>query len=155
MREIEQVTKITNDFICDSHGIIVTEYCKRAETWQNYRDNVEYKPAREFMDELMPEKLVKEQEMASQKDQKNTNDLDYVLGIVRLGVQYWEKLLVEGIKRAALTYSDRANLQQAIKLAGSGNIPCSPTGKVPARTMAMARSIYEVKDKLESLGIKL
>lgn len=155
MREIEQVTKITNDFICDSHGIIVTEYCKRAETWQNYRDNVEYKPAREFMDELMPEKLVKEQEMASQKDQKNTNDLDYVLGIVRLGVQYWEKLLVEGIKRAALTYSDRANLQQAIKLAGSGDIPCSPTGKVPARTMAMARSIYEVKDKMESLGIKL
>ena len=155
MREIEQVTKITNDFICDSHGIIVTEYCKRVETWQNYRDNVEYKPAREFMDELMPEKLVKEQEMASQKDQKNTNDLDYVLGIVKLGVQYWEKLLAEGIKRAALTYSDRANLQQAIKLAGSGNIPCSPTGKVPARTMAMARSIYEVKDKLESLGIKL
>ncbi len=29
MREIELVTKMTNDFICDSHGIIVTEYCKK------------------------------------------------------------------------------------------------------------------------------
>ena len=27
MREIEIVTKMTNDFICDSHGVIVTEYC--------------------------------------------------------------------------------------------------------------------------------
>ena len=26
MREIEIVTKMTNDFICDSHGVIVTEY---------------------------------------------------------------------------------------------------------------------------------
>ena len=33
MREIEIVTKMTNDFICDSHGVIVTEYCKKQETW--------------------------------------------------------------------------------------------------------------------------
>lgn len=29
MHEIEIVTKQTNDFICDSHGMIVTEYCKK------------------------------------------------------------------------------------------------------------------------------
>ena len=29
MHEIEVVTKMTNDFICDSNGVIVTEYCKK------------------------------------------------------------------------------------------------------------------------------
>lgn len=37
MREIEIMTKQTNDFICDSHGMIVTEYCKRESTWEDYK----------------------------------------------------------------------------------------------------------------------
>ena len=104
MHEIEMVTKMTNDFICDSHGVIVTEYCKRPETWVSYRDNVRYTPSEKFLSELMPESITKEQEVASQKDQKDTNDLNYVTEIIKLGAGYWQRLLEEGTSRAALGY---------------------------------------------------
>ncbi len=155
MHEIEIVTKMTNDFICDSHGVIVTEYCKRPETWVAYRDNVRYTPSEKFLSELMPESITKEQEVASQKDQKDTNDLNYVTEIIKLGAGYWQRLLEEGISRAALSYAEQATLRKAVDFAQKGNIPCSASGKVPARTMALAKSIYDVKDKLESLGIKI
>ncbi len=155
MHEIEMVTKMTNDFICDSHGVIVTEYCKRPETWMSYRDNVRYTPSEKFLSELMPERITKEQEVASQKDQKDTNDLNYVTEIIKLGAGYWQRLLEEGTSRAALGYVEQNTLRQAVDFAHKGNIPCSASGKVPARTMALAKSIYDVKDKLESLGIKI
>ena len=155
MHEIELVTKMTNDFICDSHGVIVTEYCKRPETWVSYRDNVRYTPSEKFLSELMPESITKEQEVASQKDQKDTNDLNYVTEIIKLGAGYWQRLLEEGTSRAALGYVEQNTLRQAVDFAHKGNIPCSASGKVPARTMALAKSIYDVKDKLESLGIKI
>ena len=155
MHEIEMVTKMTNDFICDSHGVIVTEYCKRPETWVSYRDNVRYTPSKKFLSELMPESITKEQEVASQKDQKDTNDLNYVTEIIKLGAGYWQRLLEEGTSRAALGYVEQNTLRQAVDFAHKGNIPCSASGKVPARTMALAKSIYDVKDKLESLGIKI
>lgn len=155
MHEIEIVTKMTNDFICDSHGVIVTEYCKRPETWVSYRDNVCYTPSEKFLSELMPESITKEQEVASQKDQKDTNDLNYVTEIIKLGAGYWQRLLEEGTSRAALGYVEQNTLRQAVDFAHKGNIPCSASGKVPARTMALAKSIYDVKDKLESLGIKI
>lgn len=155
MHEIEIVTKMTNDFICDSHGVIVTEYCKRPETWVAYRDNVRYTPSEKFLFELMPESITKELEVASQKDQKDTNDLNYVTEIIKLGAGYWQRLLEEGTSRAALGYVEQNTLRQAVDFAYKGNIPCSASGKVPARTMALAKSIYDVKDKLESLGIKI
>ena len=155
MHEIEIVTKMTNDFICDSHGVIVTEYCKRPETWVAYRDNVRYTPSEKFLSELMPESVTKEQEVASQKDQKDTNDLNYVTEIIKLGAGYWQRLLEEGKSKAALGYVEQNILRQAVDFAQKGNIPCSASGKVPARTMALAKSIYDVKDKLESLGIKI
>ncbi len=155
MHEIEMVTKMTNDFICDSHGVIVTEYCKRPETWVAYRDNVRYTPSEKFLSELMPESITKEQEVASQKDQKDTNDLNYVTEIIKLGAGYWQRLLEEGTSRAALGYVEQNTLRQAVDFTHKGNIPCSASGKVPARTMALAKSIYDVKDKLESLGIKI
>lgn len=155
MHEIEIVTKMTNDFICDSHGVIVTEYCKRPETWVAYRDNVRYTPSEKFLSELIPESVTKEQEVASQKDQKDINDLNYVTEIIKLGAGYWQRLLEEGTSRAALGYVEQNTLRQAVDFAHKGNIPCSASGKVPARTMALAKSIYDVKDKLESLGIKI
>jgi hypothetical protein len=60
----------TNDFICDSHGVIVTEYCKRPATWEEYRDTVKYELSKGFVDELMSESLVKEQEVSAKAEQK-------------------------------------------------------------------------------------
>lgn len=155
MREIELVTKMTNDFICDSHGIIVTEYCKKEDTWVTFRDTVPYTPSDRFIDELMPEGLVKEQEESAQKEQKGVDDLKYVMQIIEPGAEYWQKLFVEGVKRGALKYSDQTWLKQAMEFASKGDIPCSSSGKVPYKTMTMAKTLMEIKERLESLGIKI
>ena len=155
MREIELVTKMTNDFICDSHGIIVTEYCKKEDTWVAFRDTVSYTPSDRFIDELMPEGLVKEQEESAQKEQKGVDDLKYVMQIIEPGAEYWQKLFVEGVKRGALKYSDQTWLKQAMEFASKGAIPCSSSGKVPYKTMTMAKTVMEIKERLESLGIKI
>lgn len=155
MREIELVTKMTNDFICDSHGIIVTEYCKKEDTWTNFRDSVCYTLSAKFMDELMPESLVKEQEISAQKEQKGVDDLKYVMQIIEPGAEYWQQLFTEGIKHGALKYADQTWLKQAMEFASKGDIPCSSSGKIPYKIMTMAKSVMEIKDKLESLGIKI
>jgi hypothetical protein len=155
MKEIEIVTKMTNDFICESNGVIVTEYCKKRDTWEKYRDTVKYCPSEKFIHELTTESMVHEQEAASRKEQQDTNELNYVMNIIKVGSGYWRKLLEEGNSRSALSYAEQNYLRQAIEFADKANIPCSATGKIPAKTMAMAKSIYDVKDKLESLGIKL
>lgn len=155
MREIELVTKMTNDFICDSHGIIVTEYCKKEDTWVTFRDTVPYTPSDRFIDELMPEGLIKDQEESAQKEQKGVDDLKYVMQIIEPGAEYWQKLFVEGVKRGALKYSDQTWLKQAMEFASKGDIPCSSSGKVPYKTMTMAKTVMEIKERLESLGIKI
>ncbi len=154
MREIEIVTKMTNDFICDSHGVIVTEYCKKQETWLDYRDNVKYVPQQKFMEELMPISVIREQETSAQKEQKDINELKYVMQIIELGADYWNHLFVEGVKRGVLGYADQTWLKQAADFAKKADIPCSAAGKVPLKVMNMAKSIFAVQEKLEALGIK-
>lgn len=154
MREIEIVTKMTNDFICDSHGVIVTEYCKKQETWLDFRDNIKYVPQQKFMEELMPISVIREQDSSAQKEQKDVNELKYVMRIIELGADYWNHLFIEGIKLGVLGYADQTWLRQAADFAKKADIPCSPAGKVPLKTMNMAKAIFAVQDKLESLGIK-
>ncbi|MCD8372940.1 MAG: AIPR family protein [Clostridia bacterium] len=155
MHEIEIVTKMTNDFICDSNGVIVTEYCKRLDTWERYRDKVNYHLSEKFINELMPESLMKEQETSVKREEKDKSDLKYVMEIINLGADYWKRLLEEAKIHSALGYTDQTWLLQAISFAEKGQIPCSAAGKVPAKTMTMAKTIFEIKDKLESLGIKV
>jgi len=153
MREIEKVTKITNDFICDSHGIIVTEYCKRQSTWDEYRDNYPYKLSDEFIRELVSASEVKQQEKDAQYKQKDTNDLQNIMDAIGLGVDYWEKIITAGVNRSLISYQETTSIKQLITMAKTGNIPVSASGKVPARTMKVLNTALEVKNKLESEGI--
>ena len=155
MHEIEIVTKMTNDFICNSHGIIVSEYCKKEETWNQFKTNVRYAPSKAFVDELVSEAFVAEDETAAQNEQAALNELEYVSKIVEKGADYWKKLIEAGQARKVLTYSEIASLQNAVKMAETGSIPCSSSGKIPAKTMSIAKIIYNAEEKLELEGIKI
>lgn len=153
MREIEKVTRITNDFICDSHGIIVTEYCKRQTTWENYRDNVKYGLSEEFISELLPESLVQEEAKSAKVEQKEANDLNTLIELVSKGAEFWSLVLEEGIKNSMLTYQEQTAVNQVINMSYTGKIPSSRTGKLPPRIMSMVKTAIDVKDRLESEGI--
>lgn len=155
MREVEKVTKITNDFICNSHGIIVTEYCKRASTWEEYRDTVKYELSADFINELMPESLIKEKEASAKAEQKELNDLQVVMDIVSKGADYWNKLLTAGVQKSLLSYQEQTAINQIINMAMTGNVPDSASGKVPYKTMTTIRLVLAAKDKLEAEGISI
>ena len=154
MREIEIVTKMTNDFICDSHGVIVTEYCKKQATWDEYK-KVPYKPSANFMNELVSLNFMKEQEESAAKDQKENNDLKKVMDIISLGNIYWESLLKKGILNNLLSYQEQLVLKKIIEMASTGSIPAtSSSGKVPYKTMSMINNAISIKEKLEAEGVK-
>lgn len=153
MREIEQVTKLTNDFICDSHGIIVTEYCKRSATWEEYKDNVKYSLSKEFLDELIPVSIIKEEEFSARSEQKEINDLQAVMDLISLGASYWAELMEKGIQKSLISYQEQTALKQMITISLTGNIPVSGSGKVPYKTQSVIKAVLAVKDKLEAEGI--
>lgn len=155
MREIEKLTKKTNDYICDSHGIIVTEYCKRPKTWEDYRDEIKYELSPEFINELMPVSLVNEQEASAKSEQKEMNDLQVVMDVVSKGADYWNKLMSAGMQKALVSYQEQTAIKQVITMATTGNVPVSSSGKVPYKTMTTIKLVLNVKEKLEAEGITI
>ena len=156
MREIEKLTKITNDFICDSHGIIVTEYCKHEDTWKNFRDTVKYDLSEDFLSELIPEDLIKEAESAAKSEQKETNDLQIAMDVIKLTSAYWSKLFQEALSRGLMTtYQEQTAVKQVIQMASTFTVPTSKSGKVPTKTMNNIKIALDVKGKLEAEGITL
>lgn len=110
--EIEKLAKITNEFIQDSNGALVSEYVKRKSTWEKFMD-YPYSLSREFVSSLTNERLVKQEQEAASKDQALTNDLTIEAEIVRKGSPYWKKLLEEGLARRILGPMDVQLLQKA------------------------------------------
>lgn len=151
IREIEIVAKITNEFICDSHGVIVTEYCKRQSTWDEYRENVSHELSKEFIEELIPESVLEETVKIANKEQKETNDLQMVVDMISKGAGYWNSLLTKG--SSALSYQERTAITQIIGMATTGNIPSSRSGKLPIKIMTTVKVALAAEEKLISEGI--
>lgn len=153
IREIEIVTRMTNDFICDSHGVIVTEYCKRQSTWEEYRDKVKYELSGDFLAELIPESMLKEAEKDAKRDQKETNDLQTIMDMIAKGAGYWNSMLMKG--SSSLSYQEKNAVMQIINIATTGNIPSSKSGKLPIRIMTAVKLALAAEEKLISEGISV
>lgn len=153
MHEIELVTKMTNDFICDSHGIIVHEYCKKEDTWKEYRDKVKYTPDRKFLAELIPVSMEKEIEQAAVKDQKATNELQGLMRLNKKGADYWNKVLTLGTSRRILSYQEQSAVRQIIAMINSGNIPSTGTGNLPRKFQGTVKDATEAESKVQAEGL--
>ena len=153
IREIEIVTRMTNDFICDSHGVIVTEYCKRQSTWEEYRDKVKYELSGDFLAELIPESMLKEAEKDAKRDQKETNDLQTIMDMIAKSAGYWNSMLMKG--SSSLSYQEKNAVMQIINIATTGNIPSSKSGKLPIRIMTAVKLALAAEEKLISEGISV
>ncbi|MCR5837691.1 MAG: AIPR family protein, partial [Lachnospiraceae bacterium] len=142
MAEIERITQITNDFICDSHGVIVTEYCKKKETWEAYR-KIPYSLSKEFLDSLISDEYETEQAASAKSSQKTTNQVKDAMKIVEKGSNYWKNLLAEAAKVNMLSFKEISLLKVAIDIETTGKLPS------PAQTKA----IYQIEKKINDAGI--
>lgn len=154
MYEIEIVTKMTNDFICDSNGVIVTEYCKKLATWENFRDKVSYRPSIDFVTELVSTADIKKSEHTAGSEEKETNNLHKIMEIVNLGVDYWRNVVkIAQEHRITTTYQELTAIRQLVEMAESGKIPITPSGKVPSRVAKAIQTALGLEDKLIAEGL--
>ena len=142
--EIEKLAKITNEFIQDSNGALVSEYVKRKATWEKYIE-YPYSFSTEFLNSLTNESFVKEEQKAASKDQALTNDLNIEAEIVTLGSEYWKKLLSEGLERKILGPMDIQLLQKASTISEGRFIP----------NPRQAKELWKLRERLGKNGVIL
>ena len=152
--EIEIVTKMTNDFICDSNGVIVTEYCKKEATWIRYRDDVRYVLSPEFFNELISTSDVREKEQIAKKDRKEDKNLQDVMMIVNRGAEYWRNLIIIAKQNnIAVSYQELSAIKQLIDMAETGNVPSTPSGRIPSRIAKAVETSQKLEEKLKTEGL--
>lgn len=138
MREIEIVTEITNKFICDSNGVIVTEYCKYSATWEKFK-RYPYKLSDAFIQTLIPEHINEELSASHKRAQSESNEIRDIIKIKELGSVYWNELLSEGMRKGLVGYKDISLLKIAADIEKTGIVPSS----------LQIKAILKIKERLE------
>lgn len=141
--EIERLAEITNQFIQKSGGVIVTEYCKKEETWKKYKE-LEYKLSPKFIDDLVSIQLQEDNKKNSLKDAKIDKDINILNEIFNLGGKYWDNLIQEGRKRKILTPTEVDILSIAASIG---------TAKMRIPSDKQAKLIWKIRQKLEKEGV--
>ncbi len=154
MREIEIVTKMTNDFVCDSNGVIVTEYCKKLSTWEEFRDKIGYSPSADFLSELISTAEVKEYEHDAKSDKKDDNNLKNIMAIINRGADYWQNLVrIAQNNRISVSYQELTAIKQLIDMSVTGKLPITSSGKVPSKVTKAVQLALALEDKLKTEGL--
>jgi len=141
--EAEKIMKLTNDFIVNSGGVIVTEYCKSKDTWEKFR-NIPYRISNEYYNDLIDEvEILVEQDRAKKEEHFNSG-IDVEIQVVKYGSDYWNRLLQEGTKKKLLDETE-------ISLLVLGSRIGSPNARVPS--LAQAKRMMLIRKKLDEEGI--
>lgn len=141
--EINRIAQGVNKFIQQSGGVIVTEYCKKEETWKKLRA-CHYEFSKEFIRDLVNKSLAEERMKSEIKSEKLSKDVNIEAEIIRLGGEYWKRLTEEGLKRHILSPMELDLLNIA---ASTG----TPYQKIASPKQA--KLIWKIREKLENNGV--
>lgn len=112
----------------DRTTLNVTEWCKKEECWKRATE-LEIELKKEFIETLVDKETI---------DLKNSEDNKLGIEIIKLGENYWEKLLETNKVIKLLTPIEEELMKKAIKYCQKNEIPSDKQTK----------SIIEVKEKL-------
>lgn len=143
VHEIEKMAEITNDFVIDSKGVIVTEYCKKEDTWNKYKA-IKYSFSKEFINDLMSKNLLLSKFDSSKKEAKTVASLNIETEIYKLGGSYWRRLIEEGKKRNLLSQYDIDLLSIAASI---------DTARPKIASPKQAKEIWKIRGKLDEHGV--
>ena len=140
--QIEKIARITNEFIQKSNGIIVTEYCKKEDTWKKYKD-VSISLDKSFLDDLASKEIIESKIQSSIKEKKLEKDVNCMVQVYNLGSTYWTNLLAEGMKRHILSPTEMDLLKLAVAYADGKKFPSDKQAKL----------IWKIREKLDQAGV--
>lgn len=141
--ELEKLAKITNDFIQDSGGVIVTEYCKKEDTWNKYK-KTPISFSKEFLNDLLSKDFHDSKMKSMIREEKLNTSINVENEIVRLGGPYWRNLIEEGRKRKILSPMEF----DLLSIAASIDTP-RPKIAYPKQ----AQLIWKIREKLGNSGV--
>lgn len=142
--QIEKIARITNEFIQKSNGIIVTEYCKKEDTWKKYKD-VSISLDKSFLDDLASKEIIESKIQSSIKEKKLEKDVNCMVEVYNLGSTYWTNLLAEGMKRHILSPTEMDLLKLAVAYADGKKFPSDKQAKL----------IWKIREKLDQAGVSI
>ena len=147
--EIGRVSKIANDFINNSKGMIVTEFAKKEDTWSKFK-NYSFKLSNEFIGDLIDEELIIEEQISAKRASKSNEKISIELEIYNLsrseGGKYWERLLDEGIKRRIISPTEDDVIRNYICELSKDN-----PKKIPSP--AQFKMAWDFRKRLEKDGV--
>ena len=141
--EINRIAQITNEFIQKSEGVIVTEYCKKEDTWNKY-NAVSCTFSQEFISDLIPLSIIEDKIKAEMKSEKLGKELNVEGEIVNLGGAYWRNLIAEGLRRKILSPMEIDLLNIAASI---------DTPRPRIASPKQAKLIWKIRKKLEDSGV--
>lgn len=142
-KELYRLGKIVNDFVYNSEGKIVGEYCKKEDTWKKFLSE-KYELSEEFVNDLLPISFMKDKEKSEEKDVRINKNINIEMEIFQRGGLYWKNLLDEGIKRDILSEFEKDLLNIAAKLG-------TPNARIPSPKQC--KFIWKIREKLEKEGV--
>lgn len=141
--EINRIAQVTNEFIQKSNGVIVTEYCKKEDTWDKYKA-IPCAFSQEFINDLMPLSIIEDKMKSEMKSEKLGKELNIEGEIVNLGGAYWRNLIAEGLKRKILSPMEI----DLLNIAASSDTP-----RPKIASPKQAKLIWKIRKKLEDSGV--
>jgi len=147
--EIDKVAQLANDFINDSNNVIVTEYAKKEDTWNRFKD-IKIKFSDAFLDDLVNIILVQEKLDSAKKKAMENEKIIVDIEVVNLARtengKYWERLLIEGEKFHLLTGKEVDIIKKYICELSKPNPKYFPS-------TAQCKIAWEARKKLGENGI--
>ncbi len=135
----EMLAFITRD---DRQTLNVTEWCKKEECWKRAA-SYNFELNEEFIDSLVDNYLIKQEEKDSKKEQKLVNQLNADIQVIGLGQEYWKKVYNWGREQKLFTPME----DDLVRLASS----FEQTGKIPSSKQATI--ILQTREKLIDEGM--
>lgn len=147
--EADKIAKLTNDFLNDSKGVIVTEYAKKEETWKKFKA-IKFDLSQPFLNDLVDKSLLQEQENNAVKDEQGSKKVSIELQIYNLAQKengkYWQRLVDEGLKRGLVTYKEKDIIEKYICELSKQNPKFMPSPQ-------QYKIAWQVRKKLDEKGI--
>lgn len=154
VKMINKIAYVTNEFIQrTANGVIVTEHCKKQDTWDKYNqlsgktdymtDEYNLELDQDFINDLLSKNVWDEQENSAKKDEKLTKSINILTEVYNLGADYWIRLLQEGTTRNLITEKEKSILDIVINGMAKGKIISDAQSKV----------IWSMRERLDNAGV--
>ena len=142
VHQIEIIAEQTHRYLCDSEGVIVREYAKKAGTWKKYRDNYSISLTAEFIGSLVNINESKEDARAAAKVRRFNSDIELEVEVFNKGYAYWMNFNKDLEREKILSPGDRDFVKSIASYVSRGSLP----------TKAQIKRLLKVIHKAEDEG---